>query len=241
MKLDIFSYRFAEEITQHPRHQNAWNEIYAILSGAPLFIYPGKSKKNKNLDVVQQLMNTYFDRMMAIQYSWEYHPLATNIQDSGLKADFRKAFGDLTIQAEIQFGNMARWYSDVFKFQTAYSQSLIKLGLSIIPAGSLARRIDSNVVNFERAKKELPSAELSLTLPILMIGISPDEDTRIVDVSKCNFSGIGEITGKGNTANRWRIVNGYISGIPMEDIGPDSPTGDMLVQNDDDMSVEDEQ
>lgn len=234
MKLEIYSYRFAEEITQHHRHLNAWDEIHNILLNTPLFIYPNKSKSNPNLDVVQQLMNTYFDRVMAIDNGWEYHPLATGIADSGLRADFKKTFGDFTVQAEIQFGNMSRWYSDIFKFQTAYSQSLIKIGLSVIPMGTLARRIDSNIINFERAKRELPSAELSLTLPILMVGLEPDEKTNIVDVSKCKFNDIKEITGKGNSANQWRIINGYLNGVSMEEIGPESATGQMLNSTTDD-------
>src|SRR5437588_4114595 len=84
------------------------------------FVYPGKSKKNKYLDVVQQLLNAYFDRCLAIDHAWEYHPLATGIKESGLRADFRKTFSakdSITVQAEIQFGNMALWYSDIFKFQ----------------------------------------------------------------------------------------------------------------------------
>ncbi len=228
MKITTHSYRFAEEIVQHQQHKQAWDEIYSILSNAPLFVYPSKSKNNTKLDVVQQVMNTYFDRVMAIDHKWEYHPLATNIENSGLAADFKKSFGDLTIQAEVQFGNMSRWYSDIFKFQTAYSQSLINIGLSIIPMNSLARRIDSNVVNFERTTRELPSAKLSITLPILMIGLEPDDNTEIVDISKCNFSGIKEITGKGNASNKWRIVNGYLNKTPMNQIDPTSETGPML-------------
>lgn len=60
MKLNIFSYRFAEEILQHQRHGGAWQEIHDMLVATPIFIYPSKSKNNKKLDVVQQLMNTYF-------------------------------------------------------------------------------------------------------------------------------------------------------------------------------------
>ncbi len=228
MKLDIFSYRFAEEITQHQRHNNAWNEIRMILEKAPLFIYPKKSGKNPHLDVVQQLMNTYFDRVFVLDHGWDFHPLATNIVNSGLKADYRKKFGDLVIQAEVQFGNMSRWYSDVFKFQAAYSQAMIKLGLSVIPSSSLARRIDSNIVNFERAKKELPSAELSLTLPILMIGLDTDQKTEIVDVSKCQFQNIRDITGMDKSDNQWRIINSYLAGMRMEDIGSDTPIGQTI-------------
>lgn len=225
MRVESQSYRFAREIAEHPNFMNAWDEIYTILATAPLFIYPGKSRKNRRLDVVQQVMNAYFDRKFVIDHHWTFHPLATRIQDSGLKADLRKTFGAVTIQAEIQFGNMSRWYSDIFKFQTAYSQGLVQMGLSIVPMAELARRIDSNVVNFERTWRELPSAELSITLPIILVGLNSDEHTRVVDISECRFEGINEITGRGKAENKWRIVNGYLSGILMREIGPDSPIG----------------
>src|SRR5947207_2169099 len=108
MKLHVYSYRYALEILQHPNHLSAWTEIEGILRNAPLFIYPGKSKKSSKLEIVQQLMNTYFERRFVVDNRWLYHPLATGIIKSGLAADFRKTFGDITVQAEIQFGNMAR-------------------------------------------------------------------------------------------------------------------------------------
>ncbi|KAH2824975.1 hypothetical protein KXV85_011358, partial [Aspergillus fumigatus] len=173
-------YRFAEEILQHEKHAQCWNEVIGAIGGAPLFIFPGKSK-NKRLDVVQQLQNTYFDRKLAIESGWEFHPIATRIPNSNLTADFRKNFNGLEVQAEIQFGNMSRWYSDIFKFQAAYSESLTQAAISIVPMSSLATRIDSNVASFERAKRELPSANLSITLPILLIGVSADNNTPVID------------------------------------------------------------
>lgn len=239
MKVEVYSYRFAEEILQHERHGEAWAEIVETIDALPLFIWPGKSKKNKKLDVVQQLLNTWFDRRLAVDLKWQFHPLATKIKDSNLRADFRKSFGNVAIQTEIQFGNMARWYSDIFKFQAAYSASLIQVGISLVSLGSLARRIDSNVVNFERARRELPSAELSITLPILLIGLAPDSKTKTIDVSQSKFSEIGEITGKNNAANKWRVVNGILDGVPIEKIGPGSPTGPMLQDTPDESEDED--
>jgi len=222
MNMRIFSYRYAEEIIQYERHGDAWNEIWEIINNTPVFIYPNKSVKNTKLDVMQQIMNTCFDYILVNNHSWEFHPLATRIENSQLKADYRKSFEGLTIQAEVQFGNMARWYSDIFKFQTAYSQSLIKIGLSIIPVYDLAVRIDSNVVNFERAIKEIASAEMSITLPILLIGLAVDQETSIIDVSKCQFSNASSANKRDN---RCRIVHGYLNNIPMEQISPDSPLG----------------
>ncbi|MGO8799030.1 MAG: BglII/BstYI family type II restriction endonuclease [Roseiarcus sp.] len=221
MRLHVYSYRYAQEILQHPNNVVAWNEIEEILAGAPIFIYPGKSK-NRRLQIVQQLMNTYFDRKFAVDCRWEYHPLATVIAESGLAADFRKKFENITIQAEIQFGNMARWYSDIFKFQAAYSQSLIQCGLCVVPMGEMARTIDSNVAHYERAVRELPSANLSITLPILLIGLERDDATPIADVSDSRFPDLKEIL---KHENRWRIINGYMNGQPMNAIGADSEVG----------------
>ncbi len=225
MRVELYSYRYAREILQHESHGEAWQEIMGVLERVPLFVYAGKSKRNKKFDVVQQVMNTYFDRVFGVELDWQYNPLATRIEDSGLRADFRKTFGNLAIQVEVQFGNMARWYSDVFKFQTAYSQGLAQLALSVVPMAELGRRIDSNVAHFERAVREVPSAELSITLPILLAGLSPDEDTPIVDLRDCKFSAVREITGRGSVENRFRIVNAYLSRTPMIRVGPDSPTG----------------
>ena len=215
MLVRTHSYRYAQEILQHQNYSEAWDEIMEVVRTAPLFIYPGKSKNNGRLDVVQQVMNTYFDRRFAVDLGWDYHPLATGIENSGLAADFRKSFrNNLKIQVEVQLGNMSRWYSDVFKFQTAYSQGLIQLGLSIVPLSSLSTRIDSNIVNYERAVRELPAAELSITLPILLVGISADQETPEIDLRQCQFADLKEITGQRKSANRFAIVNGFLTGDP---------------------------
>jgi hypothetical protein len=227
VKLHIFNYRYAEEILQHPKHAPAWDEIRDTLQNAPLFVFPGKSK-NPRLSVVQQVMNTYFDRRFGVDLSWEYHPYATKIPNSNLRADFRKVFSGLSVQMEVQLGNMARWYSDIFKFQAAYSEQLIQVGVSVVPVTSLARTIDENVANFERAQRELPSARLSITLPILLVGLEPDETTPVIDVSRTRFRAVKRVTGKGYSDNRWRIVNGIIAGVSLADIGEDSEVGPTL-------------
>lgn len=179
MDFDIYSYRFAREIIEHPKYIVAINEISQIIRDCPLYIWPNKSASNARLDVVKQLMNAYFDVKFSCLNGWYFHPNATQIPNSSLKADFKKTFNNLTIQSEVQFGNMSRWYSDVFKFQTAYSQNMINMGLCIIPFNDVDRRIDSNITNYERCVRELPSADLSITLPILMIGIRLDANTPI--------------------------------------------------------------
>ncbi len=249
MDYELYSYRYAVKILQHAAFKAAWKEIDAVIRGTPLFVYPGKSGKNKQLDVVQQLMNTYYDRVLAVDRKWKYHPRATGIAGSQLTADFRKQFvgtdgSTLTVQAEIQLGNMSRWYTDIFKFQAAYSERMVQVGLSVVPVADLARRIDSNVVQFERASRELPSAELSITLPIVLVGLKPDRKTVVADLSKSKFAGIKDFTGKQSKAsnpgqNRLRVVHAFLSGTSIDKVGPQSDVGPPLPAVEADMVEED--
>lgn len=210
MKFQLFSFHHAKEILEHPRYAQCLNEIIGSVESCPTYIWPGKSAKNDKLDIVQQVINSYFDRRLTVDNEWEYHPLATGIEGSGLAADFRKSFGEgFSVQVEVQLGNMARWYTDIFKFQAAFSRNLAHIGISIIPMSQMATRIDSNVVSFERACRELPAAKESITLPILLIGIEPD--TNVIDIKHSGFDKINEITRAGGYENRLRIVNGLIS------------------------------
>jgi hypothetical protein len=228
MQYYIHSYRFAQEIVEHPEHRHHLDGILSIVRDCPLYIFPGKSKKNKRLDVVQQLLNTYFDKRFVNELGWEYHPDATRIPNSDLAADFRTQTEGLRIQTEVQFGNMARWYSDIFKFQTAYSQDLIDMGLCIVPIQTLATRIDSNVAYYERCIRELPSAKLSITLPILVIGIEADRSTPEYDVSQSPIGRAkGNFIGQKKTENRNRIVHGISIGTPLSELTESSPTGRM--------------
>jgi len=222
MNHTIYSYRFAQEILEHPKYSELYNEILKTISDCPLYIYPNKSSNNATLDIMQQLLNAYFDVKFHANNNWKFHPLATDIEDSGLKADFRKEHNELKVHVEVQFGNMARWYSDIFKFQTAYSTNLIDIGICIVPLQNMGKRIDSNVTHYERILKELPAADMSITHPILIVGISPGDDTLIIDVSNSQFSTPKECH-KGD--NKYRIVNGLLAGNDINTISANSSVG----------------
>jgi hypothetical protein len=172
------------------------------------------------------MLNTYIDRVLSVDAGWDYHPPAARIPGSRLAADFRKCFGDCQVHAEVQFGNMARWYSDMFKFQVAYSQELVDVGVSIVPMFDLARSMGQNIVCYERAFKELQAARNSIGLPILLIGLAPSEGTRVVDISACGLD-YAAITGDGGQPHRYRIVDAYLRGHRIGAVHRHSPTGPM--------------
>lgn len=193
MLCHTYSYRYAEEILQHPFYQQAYNEILQICQNCPLPVYPGKSVNQPRLDVVQQIINTYFKIMFSPQNNWEHEPHVSpqNLEDT-LRADFKKSFtyplvnsvGEyprITTQIEVEMGNIASSYRNYFKFQLSFSHQLSDIGIIILPCDSISRRIDSGVASFEKTVREIPSANLSITVPILVIGLDYSDDS-LVDV-----------------------------------------------------------
>ncbi len=185
MKLKTYSYRFAEEILQHERYKDAYDEIIQICEKCPIPVYKGKSKNQSKLDVVQQIMNTYFWEAFKLK-GWIDEPLATpNSNDDELRSDFRKTFkkendyGEITIQIEVEFGNVASSYRNYFKFQLSYSYDLTDVCVLIVPSQHLSTRIDSGVSNYEKVLREIPSAKLSVTVPILVIGLFDVDDDGV--------------------------------------------------------------
>lgn len=179
MFVKIYSYRFAQEILSNSVFDGAYQEILDICEECPLPYHYRKST-DKSKYVVQQLMNTYF-KLRFEALGWTGEPDATNdTQLDKLRADFRKTFlfGDtcLKCQIEVEFGNAASLYRDYFKFMTSYSQGMTDIAILIVPSNDIAKHISDGVANYEKAKRELPESKLSVTVPILVIGLFDEDD-----------------------------------------------------------------
>jgi len=167
------NYRYAEEIFESRNFQEIRSEIFDIIKHCPVpaLSTPKTRKRGKKTMVFttdQGALNHHFDEEFTSR-GWEYHPDITGDGKSKLQADFKKE----RVQVDVQFGNMARWYSDVFKMQASYSLGRIDVGVLIVPTRKIANTIDENVAYFERVERELPYAKMSITLPILVIGLRP--------------------------------------------------------------------
>jgi len=116
----------------------------------------------------QKAPNTLLDDEFRAR-GWQCQPAVTEDEVTGIKADYKKD----RVQVEVQFGNMARWYTDVFKFQVSYSLDLIDVAVLVVPMQGFASTIDENVAYYERVMRELPYAKMSITLPIWVVGVRP--------------------------------------------------------------------
>lgn len=223
MRLEMFSYRNAEEILQHSKYKMAYQEIIDVCKACPLPIYKDKSETQKKLDVLQQVLNLYF-KLKFVSLGWEPEPKATpNSKEDELRADFRKTFYIqdtdeklITVQIEVEFGNAASSYRNYFKYQLSFSFDMTDICVLIVPSQKLSTRIDSGVANYEKSVREIPSAKLSVTVPILVIGLFDEEcavwdlstTTSIVDIFKSENSECKRLCTK--------VVQAYIDGKPYQ-------------------------
>lgn len=168
------SYRFGEEVLSSREFRKLKKAIIDILQNAPVpklaspKIRERKGEKKRVFTTDQTALNKYLDKEFE-KRGWEIAPKVTADKVTELEADYKKG----KVQVEVQFGNIARWYTDVFKLQVSYSLGLIDVGVSVVPTKKFADTIDENVAYFERVTRELPYAKMSITLPILVIGIEP--------------------------------------------------------------------
>ena len=83
----------------------------------------------------------------------------------------------------------------------------------IVPSQHLSVRIDSGVSNFEKACREIPSAKLSLTVPVLVIGLFEDVESEwnVKEIEK-NLK-ILKGSSKNIMEQHYNIVNEYIKNI----------------------------
>jgi hypothetical protein len=186
----LLPYRYADAVLHHHDFMEAYREIEKVIAETtvPLLLPNtlGKggvkrrtrgSKKDRFffLPVDQKKLNAELDRRFT-ELGWQNQPLIVGKEqtagpDTGLKGDFKKG----RLHIEIQFGNMARWYTDVFKFQLSYALGTIDVAVLVVPTQEFSNLIDENVAYFERIERELPWAKMSLTLPILVMGVEPDD------------------------------------------------------------------
>ncbi len=166
------SYRHAEAILEKEFAQEKKEIIDCLRRAKWCYLDAPRERKRggrivARLTIDQKATNKIVEKMFGAK-KWKVRPRIISESESRLEADFKKG----KVQVEVQFGNMARWYTDVFKFLLSYSADDIEIGVLVVPMQDTARKIDENVVYFERVIRELPHAKMGITIPIWVIGVS---------------------------------------------------------------------
>ena len=105
------------------------------------------------------------DEVEAIFDSWDKR--GKNTEAMNLRYGYRRG----QVQSETQFGNVARYYTDIMKLEKAYKEGEIKYGIYILPTKDRAKDIGSNIANFEKARDELREFRNIIEVPLVLYGI----------------------------------------------------------------------
>jgi len=149
MDTKTFSYNNGRVILQNKK---VFNDIQALIQKADI-----DSKSGKDF-------SKYF-RDNLEERGWEFNKKV--VPGLGIRYGFRKE----GIQIETQFGNMARFYSDIFKLQLGFNKGDIDAGVLIVLTKRHAHQIGSNIAHYERAKRELMESRPLYSAPIWLVGI----------------------------------------------------------------------
>jgi len=138
----------------------------------------GGTKKPFLLPVDQGAMNKSIESALRSD-GWTTQPIASGSfaaeAPSGLKGDFvrNKVF------VEVEFGNIASMFRDLFKFQIANRARTGDVGILVTATERLAKFFDSGVSSLEAAQRLLPFMAIGIQMPIWIIGIEPTDFSEI--------------------------------------------------------------
>ncbi len=177
------------------------------------------------LPVDQAQLNAGLDAAFRPQ-GWQPQPIAAGAMIGGdtplgLRGDFVRN----RVFIEVEFGNAASIFRDLFKFQVANRSGAGDVAVLVVATERFARFFDSGVATFETVKRILPYLRVGIQMPIWIVGVEPTD-----------FGGIGEryeemwqlCRENGLECHRWEVAFGAdtpIAELPADE-AEDGPTLD---------------
>lgn len=75
----------------------------------------------------------------------------------------------------MQFGNVARYAYDVYKMAIAMAVEHSDVGIQVVCTKRFADITGGNIAYYERAVRELERSRLTLIVPLVVVGIEPEQ------------------------------------------------------------------
>ena len=105
---------------------------------------------------------------------WQPQPYASDKVFALTKDRSRGDFQKNGVFVEVEFGNTASMFRDLFKFQVANRERKGEVAVLVTPVSRLARLHDSGVTTFEKIQGLMPYLAVSIQMPIWVIGLEPE-------------------------------------------------------------------
>lgn len=190
MRATIESHQYAETVLQG-QFSHEWEQLLGVLGTLDVPLRPvgpytrtGRPKSPKRqfrviggrkasalMPVDQAQMNGLIRGALS-DLGWNPEPYILIDRegrpiDTRLRGDFEKS----GVFVEVEFGNVASFYRDLFKFHIAGTTGAAHVGVIVVATDSLARFFDQGQARFEQAVSMLPYMRAGVQLPTAIIGI----------------------------------------------------------------------
>lgn len=198
MRTTIQSHQYAETVLQG-QFREEWEQLLDVLGtlDVPLrapspYTRTGRPKSPKRqtrqiggirasalMPVDQAEMNGQIRESLA-RLGWNPEPYILIDRegrpiDTRLRGDFEKS----GVFVEVEFGNVASFYRDLFKFHIAGTTGAAQVGVIVVATDALARLFDQGQARFEQAVSMLPYMRAGVQLPTALIGLDVNDWSRV--------------------------------------------------------------
>lgn len=200
LQISCESHLFGETIAEHG-FPTEYDDLIHVLGGTELplraaepFTDRGRPKTPKRqtkkiggesafalFPVDQGALNELVNERLR-ETGWTTEPIATasllgTPADLSLRGDFAKE----RVFVEVEFGNSASLFRDLFKFQIASRSGVGEVAVLIVATAQLAKFFDSGVATYEQAVGLIPYMRIGIQMPVWVIGIGPTTWEQVKD------------------------------------------------------------
>lgn len=157
--------RPADEFTRSGRPLKPKRHSRAIGGVERPFLLPvDQAELNRRLDVAFR------------PRGWQPQPIAAGALVGGdVPLGLRGDFVRNRVFVEVEFGNAASVFRDLFKFQVANRSGAGDVAVLVVATERFARFFDSGVATYETLSRLLPYLTVGIQMPIWIVGIEPTD------------------------------------------------------------------
>jgi hypothetical protein len=198
--------------------------LVTVLEKTPVPYWKGKSEKQASKSILQPVLNAYIEQEL-VEAGWEREYRVTGAEDGtgGMRIDFCRQVRDQLVAVEVQFGNVGRYYGDMYKFLHLQSKGRLALAIHVALTDETASLTDSGIATYETSRRRIEEVAdtilRDIPVPILCLGLS-HQDSKLVDFAQSRFQSPKLLQGDGAKASIAHAVGELRSGVPIEFIAP---------------------
>lgn len=157
---------------------------------------------NAIMPISQTAMNAGI-KLALRRRGWAQEPYILDREGKPVDRNQRGDFMKSDVFVEIEFGNTASFYRDLFKFHLAGTTGAAEVAIVVVATAKTARFFDQNVATYELAIQRLPHLRAAINIPLAIVGIEVADWAPVQDAYERMQAVVEE---NGETCHRFEVV-----------------------------------